>query len=95
MNQEEIDKYESIIQEDMEHILDLYHIFADKKPIMQYVLPDRKIYTYPYLDFLNDLNEKKQNMTLEQYMEIVDNGQFVVFVKDSEKRKLYSFVFNL
>ena len=95
MNQADIGKYKSIIQDRMDHILELYNKFADKKPIMQYVLPEHKIYAYPNLVFLDDLNDEKQNMTIEQYMEIVNKGQFVVFVKDFETKKLLSFVFDL
>ncbi len=95
MNQADIGKYKSIIQDRMDHILELYNKFADKTPIMQYVLPDHKIYALPYADFLDNLNEKRPNMTIEQYMEIVNKGQFVVFVKDFETKKLLSFVFDL
>jgi hypothetical protein len=95
MDKKTIEKYKAVIHEQMESILDLYARFADSKPVMLYDIQEKKIYAYPYKDYIEDLNEKSNYITIEQYEDTVSKNQVVVFVRDNEKRQLLSFTFPL
>lgn len=47
-------------EENWPHILATYRQFEDKKTVVLYDLQERRIYVYPYADFLRDLGEKSQ-----------------------------------
>lgn len=72
-------------------ILTFYQKFAEKKPVMLLELPSQKIYAYPYLDFKNTLSERSQKMLEKEFREAVAHNQFVVFVKDDDRRETISF----
>jgi hypothetical protein len=74
-----------------EDILKCYQQYADKKPIMLYDIQEKKIYTYAYPGFKNELMPKSQVHLEEQYQEALKNNQFVVFVRDNEKHELVSY----
>ena len=79
-----------IVDEYMGHIQWFYHKFADKKPVMELSLPSRKIYAYPFREYLKGLSEKSQNILKEQYDEAIKSNKMVVFVRDNEKNMLKS-----
>ena len=72
-------------------ILRLYRQFAEKKPVMLLELPSQRIYAYPYLDFKNTLSERSQKMLDKEYHEAVTHNKIVVFVKDDDRQKMFSF----
>jgi len=49
-----VKKYEKIIEENMDNILNLYYQFEDKKPIMLYNIQEKRIYAYPPYEFIAD-----------------------------------------
>jgi hypothetical protein len=73
------------------YILEFYQLFADKKPVMLLELPSEKIYAYPYLEFKKTLSKRSEKMLEKEYAEALANKQFVVFVKDNDRRKMISF----
>ena len=89
------DPYWDAIQEQWEHILNWYMLFADKKPVMLYDLQEQKIYAYPYQEFKKELSQKSQSSLAEQYQQAVKNKRMVVFVRDNEKRKLVSYTVSM
>ena len=78
-------------EENWPHILVAYRQFEDKKPVVLYDLQEKRIYVYPYADFLRDLGEKSQITLKDQYERAVQNNKIVVFVRDNEQRRLVSF----
>jgi hypothetical protein len=78
-------------QQRADKILCFYKLFAEKKPVMLLEMPAEKIYAYPYLDFKNSLNERSQQILEEEYKEALTHNKIVIFVKDTERRKMISF----
>jgi len=88
---EENDPDWDLVLEFWDDILKCYQQYADKKPIMLYDVQEKRIYTYAYPGFKDELMPKSQVHLEEQYQEALKNNQFVVFVRDNEKRRLVSY----
>lgn len=73
------------------HILMMYRLLEDKKPVMLFDLQEQRIYAYPYADYSRELSERSQQSLKEQYEKAVREDQIVVFVRDNERRRLVSF----
>jgi hypothetical protein len=82
-------------QEHWPHILRLYRLFEDRKPILLLDIQEQQIYAYPYQEFKADLNERSQRILEEQYQQALRENKLVVFVRDNEKRRLVSFAIDL
>ena len=88
---EEDDPYWEIVMNLWEDILKCYQQYADKKPIMLYDIQEKRIYTYAYPGFKNELMPKSQIHLEEQYQDALKNNQMVVFVRDNKKQELVSY----
>jgi len=73
------DPYLALIDEQWDHILMMYHLFADKRPVMQYEVQGQKIAAYPYREFKADLNQRSQELLERQYRSAQANNQMVLF----------------
>jgi hypothetical protein len=73
------------------HILMAYRQFEDKEPVVLYDIQEKRIYVYPYVDFLTDMSEKSQLVLKDQYERAIQDHKIVVFVRDNEQRRLVSF----
>jgi len=94
-NKKTEDPYWIAIQEQWDHLLDWYLMFAEKQPVMLYDLQEQKIYAYPYQEFKKELSQKSQVSLAEQYQRAVKNNHMVVFVRDNERRKLISYTVSM
>jgi len=81
-------------QDELPHILALYKLFEDKRPVMLFDLQSQKIYAYPYLEYKANLNERSQAILEMQYQEAITENKIVVFVRDNESHRLTSTVLN-
>ncbi len=88
------DPYLEIIDEQWDYILRVYGQSRDKKPIIEYDLQDMKIYSYPAMEYINKLSSRTRTQMKGQYEEVIEQNKFVLFVKDTEKKKLRSYVFD-
>ncbi len=88
------DPYLDIIDEQWDHILRVYEQARDKKPIIEYDLQDMKIYSYPAMEYINKLSSRTRTQMKGQYEEVTAQNKFILFVKDTEKQKLRSYVFD-
>lgn len=73
------------------HILMMYRLFEEKKPVMLYDLQKQAVYAYPYLEFRQELSERSQQSLKDQYERAVRDGKIVLFVRDNDQRRLRSF----
>ena len=64
----------------------------DNKPIIEYRLRQKLVLAYPALPYINDLTERTREQTRRIYAEAVAAGQLMVFVRDTRKRILRSYV---
>ena len=80
----------AVVHEYMPHIQYFYAKFAKKKPVMELSLPSRKIYAYPYPEYLNILSPRSRKMLKDEYEAAKKTDKMVVFVKDNDTRALKS-----
>ena len=73
------------------HILRMYRLFEEKRPVMLYDLQEGRVYAYPYAEFRADLSERSQRSLEEQYERAGREDKLVVFVRDNAARRLVSF----
>ena len=85
------DKYLGAIEKHCVRILEIYLLYKDKKPVMLFDVTEGNIYAYPYKEFKNKLNEGGQMSLAKQYKEALRGDQFVIFIRDSQKKKLMSY----
>lgn len=74
-------------------ILLAYDNFKDLKPIIVYRIREKKILAYAAQEYINDLTERTREETRQVYANAAAAGKFMVFVHDSRKRVLRSYVF--
>jgi hypothetical protein len=85
------DPYWDAVQDQMNNIQTIYGQYADKQPILLFDIQEQRIYVYPYLDFKNDMSEKSQLSLQDQYEQASAENRIVVFVRDSDNKKLVSY----
>jgi hypothetical protein len=89
------DKYFKAIKQYWDVVCHAYLIHDDKKPIILFDVTEAMIYAYPYNDFKAQLSEHGQASLTEQYEEGLKKNCFVIFVRDTEGKKLISYSMNL
>jgi hypothetical protein len=85
----EDDPYLEMIDEQWDNIIAMYRTFAGKKQIIGYNATTQKIYSYPTDDYIRSLSERTRDM------EATSRNQFLLFVKDTKKQRLRSYVLEL
>ena len=73
------------------HILRMYRLFEDRRPVMLYDLQEGRVYAYPYPEFRAEMGERSQRTLEDQYERAGREGKVVVFVRDNDARRLVSF----
>ena len=89
------DPYLDLIDEQWSNIAMIYNSFRDKKPILEYEVDGKKIFSYPANDYINTLTERTRNRTKKQYKDACNNNQFLLFIKDKSNNKLRSYIFDI
>jgi hypothetical protein len=90
------EEFFEIARKNWSHILNLYKKFEYLKPIMLFDVQEQKIYAYPYIEFKSSfLTEKSQVILEKEYQNSLLKNKVVVFVKDNEKKQLWSHAFDL
>ena len=86
------DLYWNKIVQEWHHIISAYQEHEDKKPIMEYRLPDCKIYAYPANDYIDDLSLRSREDARKTYQRACIENKIMIFVKDMENKILKSYV---
>jgi len=89
------DPYFELIDKQWYHIAKIYNVFKDKKPIIEYMVDSKKIYSYPAGEYINTLSTRTRNRTENQYQEACKKEQFLLFVRDEKKQKLKSYILDV
>ena len=89
------DPYRDMIQEHWDGIITLYEAFRGKDQIIEFDVAERKLYSYPAADFINELSERTRDQTAQQFEEAKSHSQFILFVKDTKNRRRRSYVLDL
>ena len=74
-------------------LVTLYEELKDKRPVMLINIEEKRIYAYPYKDFLTLLPPRSQDLLKSEYKKANEEGNMVVFIKDNERQKLVSFIY--
>ena len=74
------------------NIIKAYRIFQHLNPILEYHLPDRKIFAYPATDYINSLSLRTRETTREMYQQSCMENEIMVFVRDIKNNVLRSYV---
>ncbi len=85
------DKYLGAIETHCDRILEIYWRHEEKEPVLLFDVTDGKIFAYPYKTFKKELNTGGQVSLTKQYEEALRKDQFVIFIRDSQKKKLMSY----
>ncbi len=91
----ENDPYVDVIDEQWNNIVLMYRTFKDKEQIIEYDLEEKKIYSYPTAEYIGTLSERTRDRTKRQFAEASRHNQFLLFIKDTKKQRLRSYVFDL
>ena len=65
------DPYLDLVAEHWDAIVRLYVTFEDKRPVMLFDVQEKRIYAYPYAEFMADLSKRSQALLKRQYSEAV------------------------
>jgi hypothetical protein len=74
-------------------ILLAYDDFKDLKPVVEYRLWQKIVLAYPALPYINDLTKRTREQARQICRDVLAGGRFMVFVCDTRKRVLRSYVF--
>lgn len=87
--------YLHVIGDQWDNIIALYEQSRDKDQIIEFEPASQKIYFYPAADYIQSLSERARNESARQCARAQKSNKFLLFVKDSENRRLWSYVFDL
>ncbi len=79
------------VEDNWPHILMAYRQCAEQKPFVLFDIQEKRIYVYPYAEFLSEMSEESQLTLKDQYERAIEDNKIVVFVRDNEQRRLVSF----
>ena len=92
MTYEEDKIYLETIDRIIDNAYEFYNMSDRKDLIMIYEMNEKKIYSYIYDDYLKSLNERSREMLEEQYREAIDSERIVLFIRDTVRKKLKSYI---
>lgn len=92
MTYEEDKIYLETIDRIIDNVYEFYNMSDRKDLIMIYEMKEKKIYSYIYDDYLKSLNERSREMLEEQYREAIDSERIVLFIRDTVRKKLKSYI---
>lgn len=89
------DPYWDTIQEHWDAIILTHKAFSHKDQILEFDVTGQKIYSYPAGDYINNLSERTREQTARQFAEAKKRNQFILFVKDTQNKRLRSYILEL
>ncbi len=92
MTYEEDKIYLETIDRIIDNVYEFYNMSDRKDLILVYEMKENVIYSYIYDDYLKRLNERSREMLEEQYKEAIDSERIVLFLRDTVRKKLKSYI---
>jgi hypothetical protein len=89
------DPYFEALQEQWPNIRALYMKYESQNPVILYDIEEKKIYAYPYREFVAEMSEKSRASLDGDYKSAPALGSMVVFVRNNIKRKLVSYIMSV
>jgi len=86
-------KYREMAEEAWPSIYAAYKEWEHKNPIIEYQVCENKIWAYPYQEYKKLLSEKDKTFLIEKYKDAVNEHKVIVFIRDNEKKRLVSTLF--
>jgi hypothetical protein len=85
------DLYWDWIVQEWPRLISAYQEHEDKKPVMEYRLPDRTIYAYPANDYIDNLSLRTREDARNTYLRACLENNIMIFVRDMENKILKSY----
>ncbi len=85
--------YSDEIEEYWPTIMLAWEAHRDKHPVIVCDLASRTVAAYPAQEYIDDLSERTRSATRWRFDELDNEGGMMVFVRDSDHRKLQSYSF--
>ena len=92
MTYEEDKIYLETIDRIIDNVYEFYNMSDRKDLILVYEMKENVIYSYIYDDYLKRLNERSREMLEDQYKEAIDSERIVLFLRDTVRKKLKSYI---
>ncbi|MFH1146306.1 MAG: hypothetical protein V1736_01200 [Pseudomonadota bacterium] len=89
------DPYVEKIIEAWNTVSHAYTVYEHKKPIIEYELPHGIVYAYPAKEYIDSLSARTRDQARQQYEEVSEARKFMVFISDTDKKVLRSYVFDV
>jgi hypothetical protein len=89
-----MEDYWNEISEFWPTIMEAWHKYKDKQPLIECNLLEHRVKAYPAKDYINTLSERTRQKTLQQYRQVMADGGMMVFIIDPERKVLQSYIFN-
>ena len=86
------DHYWGKIVQEWPRLISAYQEHGDKKPIMEYSLPDRTIYAWPANNYIDSLSLRNREDARNTYQRACLENKIMIFVKDVKNKTLKSYV---
>ena len=87
------DAYLEKIHAQWDDITMMHELFEEKNPIIEFDVVRQQILAYPAEDYLGDLSDRTREQTKRQYKQAVEENALMVFVRDSSRQVLRSYIF--
>jgi len=74
-------------------IMEAWHAHANRRPVIECDLADKKVYTYDSTEYIDSLSERTRESTRRAFNTTMAEGGIMVFVKDRANHILQSYCF--
>ena len=88
-------KYRELAEESWPSIYAAYEEWKDKKPVLEYLVRERKICVYPCQEYKKTLSKRDKAFLTRAYRDAIRKNKFIVFIRDNEEERLVSTTFDI
>ena len=74
-------------------IIQAWEAHADRRPVIECDLANKKVRAYPSVEYIESLSERTREATRREFARTMDEGGIMVFVLDAKNRVLQSYSF--
>lgn len=87
--------YKEQIDEFWPTIMQAWDEHGEKHPVIECDVVNRKVLAMPAEEYINGLTERTRKATRRHYEEVSAEGGMMIFIRDSRKQILQSYLFPL
>jgi len=72
-------------------IMQAWQAHAEKRPVIECDLANKKVRAYPSDEYIDSLSERTRETTRREFVRTMDEGGILVFILDTKNRVLQSY----